>query len=364
MSREAPLSPQRPRPPHLAGTPLEIESPIGHPSRRRFWIGLTCSALLAVASVASAAHAQDARPVKLVRNEAEQTFDFDTPVMSGSIKAEGSYHGVTHLVDKRSGKELTDARYSALNLFRLFSVNLGMGTPRTMKRKVHATETAVEITWPATDEHHGEIVARYVVREPDTIDLRLTLRVKGTYAGYELLLPSYFDTTMIPHICLEGRRRSSKPPEVDLVVPRLSEVYRGCSLVFPRDAHAARRPLDGRWERKEFKMPTAPFLPVRHYGQPVAFMADPEKRIAVVLMMRRASCSAISARYYAERPEDRATSYTAVDFLVFGDDLLPGDVRTADVRLVLTPLDAAMSQPLKLYEKFLSDTEPSGPQPR
>jgi hypothetical protein len=32
-----------------------------------------------------------------------------------------------------------------------------------------------------------------------------------------------------------------------------------------------------------------------------------------------------------------------------------GDVRTAQVRLVLTPLDEAMSQPLALYEKFLAE---------
>ncbi len=294
---------------------------------------------------------------KLVRNEAEQSFAFDTPVMSGCISTTGSYHGVTRLVDKRSGKQLTDARYSALNLFRLFSVNLGMGTPRTMERKVRATDTAVEITWPPTPEHQGEITARYQVSGPDTIDLRLTLRVKGTYAGYELLLPNYFDATMIPHVYLKGRARAGKTPAADLVVPMLSEVYRGCCLVFPRDAHAARRPLDGRWERSEFKMPTAPFFPVRHYAHPVTFMTDPEKKTAVVLMMRRSSCSAISARYFAERMEDRATTYSAVDFLVFGDDLLPGDVRTADVRLVLTPLDAEMSQPLKLYEKFLSEPE-------
>ncbi len=362
MSREARPSPHAPCPRRLAAAPAGTRFPIRHSNHPGSGAVGKCGVLAAIASVSSAVLAQDAGLVKLVRNEAEQTFDFDTPVMSGSIKAEGSYHGVTRLADKRSGKQLTDSRYSALNLFRLFSVNLGMGTPRTMERKVRATETAVEITWPATEQHQGEIVARYVVREPDTIDLRLTLRVKGTYAGYELLLPSYFDATMIPHVCLKGRRRAAKPPDVDWVVPMLSEVYRGCSLVFPRDAHAARRPLDGRWERNEYKMPIAPFFPVRHYAQPVAFLADPEKQNAVVLMMRRSSCSAISARYYAERPEDRATTYTAVDFLVFGDDLLPGDVRTADVRLVLTPLDAAMSQPLKLYEKFLSETERFNPQ--
>jgi hypothetical protein len=151
---------------------------------------------------------------------------------------------------------------------------------------------------------------------------------------------------------------------VDLVVPMFSEVYRGCSLVFPRDFHAARRPLDGRWNRGEYGMSTAPFFPLRHYAQPVTFMTDVEKRNAAVLMMKRPSCSAISARYYSVNKEERATSYSAVDFFIFGDDLLPGDVREANVRLVLTPLDAEMSQPLKLYEKFLSESELPNPSTR
>jgi hypothetical protein len=160
----------------------------------------------------------------------------------------------------------------------------------------------------------------------------------------------------LPHQLVEAFRSTlEEAADADLVVPEFSEVFRDCSLVFPRDAHAARRPLDGRWERSEFKANVAPFFPLRHYAHPVTFMTDPEKKHAVVLMMKRATCSAISARYYTPRIEDRAVTYSAVDFHIFGDDLVPGDVRTAQVRLVITPLDESMSQPLALYKKFLAE---------
>ncbi|NUM55687.1 MAG: hypothetical protein HUU46_18750 [Candidatus Hydrogenedentes bacterium] len=295
------------------------------------------------------------QPARLTKNAETGAFDFDTPLMSGSIVTEGPYHGVAGLFDKRSGKLINDSRYSVLNLFKLMAVNLGMGTPRLTSREVKSTDTTVEIFWPATENHQGEITARYAVSGPDTIDLHLTLRVKGTYAGYELLLPNYFDQAMVPHVYLLRRMIDGKTPEADLVVPGFSEVYRGCSLVFPRDAHAARRPLDGRWDRSELGANVAPFFPMRHYAHPVTFMTDTEKKHAAVLMMKRAACSAISARYYTPRIEDRATTYSAVDFLVFGDDLVPGDLRTAQVRLVLTPLDEQMSQPLALYDKFLAE---------
>jgi hypothetical protein len=64
---------------------------------------------------------------------------------------------------------------------------------------------------------------------------------------------------------------------------------------------------------------------------------------------------AISARYHADNDADRLTPYSAFDFSLFGHDLLPGDERTAKVRMVLTELDEQKSQPRKLYEAFLAE---------
>lgn len=296
------------------------------------------------------------RPVTLTFNAETQSYDFETASVAGSIRPEGAYHGVSRLVHKASGTQVIDSRYSALNLFRIFSVNLGLGTPRYWTGEISASDDAVEIFWPETDAHQGTIRARYEVREPGDVDLTLTFKSLGTYAGYEILLPNYFDQSMIPHVYLKRREIGPAPPEIDLVVPTVSDVFRGCGLVFPRDAHTARFPVDGRWNRSEYKMDVAPFLPLRHYGHPFMFMTDSEKRIAAVMMMRREDCSAISSRYYSEKPEDRSTSYSAMDFLIFGRNFVPGDEATARIRLSLTDLDAEMSQPVELHERFLSET--------
>lgn len=293
--------------------------------------------------------------VELKRDAVPGVFTFDTGQISGAIQTEGAYHGVTHLTDERTGRVLTDTRYSALNLYRLFSVNLGMGTPRDMPRTVKATATAVEIRWPASEAHQGEITARYEVRQPNLVDLTVTLRCRGTYAGYEILLPSYFDKTLAPHVYLKRRAKGKAPPEADLVAPMVNDVFRGGVLMFPRDAHTARHCVDGRWDRSEYKMSTAPFFPVRHYAHPLAFLADPQKQMAVVLMSQVRACAGVSCRYHAEKDEDRMTTYSAVDLSLFGDDFVPGDERTVRVRLAVTPLDAAMSQPMKLYEAFVAE---------
>ncbi len=332
-------------------------------SRRQFLKTSTLSALGGafgssvvfppVSSAAPIAGGTDEK-VTLTPRGTDNTFDFETSQIEGSIRLDGSYHGVTRLTDKRTGRQVIDERYSALNLFRLFSVNQGMGQPRTMQRTTAVSPQWVEARWPPTDAHQGEITARYEVCRPNAVDVTVTVQCRGTYPGYELFMSSYFDKVLQPHVYLQPRARGQSPAEAELVLPTVNDVFRGTVLVFPRDAHSARRCVDGRWDRSEWKAPTVQMCPVRRYAHCLAFATDPKQQLAVVLMARPQHCYAISTRYYADNEADRLTTYTAFDLSLFGDDLLPGDRRTVKVRLALTELDAKLTQPLKLYREFLS----------
>ena len=283
---------------------------------------------------------------------AENTsLDFETPEMEGTIRLDGRYHGVSRLVDKRTGRQVINTPYSALNLFKLMSVNQIMGQPRGMERTMKKGDDWAEVTWPATESHHAELTARWEVVQPNMIDLTVKVQSQGAYRGYELFLSSYFFQLFEPHVYLWARGRSS----YDLVVPTLSDVFRGTVVVFPRDAHAARFCVDGRWERNERRTPTVQMVPVRHYAHSVAFMADPEKQLAVVLMSRPRDCYAISARYHIEQESDRMVNYSAFDLSLFGNDFVPGSERTVKVRLALTPLDDQLSQPMQLYQAFIQE---------
>ncbi len=292
---------------------------------------------------------------ELKHNADTNAFDFETEAMAGSIQLEGAYHGVTDLTDKRTGRQVIHPKYSALNLFRLFAVNQGMGQPRLMERTTRTDGDAVEVHWPATDAHQGEMTARYEVREPDCIDLGVTLRCCGTYSGYELFLSNYFDKAFRPHVYLQGSRYGGPPGEPERVVPMVNDVFRGTVIVFPRDPHAARRCVDGRWNRSEWDSPTVQMCPVRYYAYPLAFLTDSENRLGVMLMSLPEHCYAISTRYHVEDEADRMTDYSAFDFSLFGDDLVPGDERTVKMRLALTPIDEHLSQPLKHYQAFAAE---------
>lgn len=301
--------------------------------------------------------------IPLVPSRDGKSVEFDTEQMAGTIRLDGAYHGVTRLVDKRTGRQVIDPRYSALNLFKLHAVNQYMGQPREMKRTTTVSPTSVAIKWAATEAHLGEITARYEVFAPNLVDLTVTVRAQGTYPGYEVFLPNYFDKALRPHVYLKPRRGSTMP-EPELVVPTVNDVFRGMLLVFPRDAHAARRCVDGRWDRSEFKAPSVPQAPVRRYAHCLAFQADPEKQVAAVLMAHPRHCYAFSTRYHADDDADRLAPYSAFDFSLFGDDLVPGDERTVKVRLALTTLDKELSQPLQLYQRFIVEMNETFEQPQ
>ena len=286
----------------------------------------------------------------------EGVFEFDTGQIQGTIRLDGAYHGVTRLVDKRTGGQVIDARYSALNLFKLMSVNQIMDQPRHMERTTEVTPRWVEAKWSATDGHGAEMTARYEVAEVNAIDVTVTVRSQGAYRDYELFMSNYFDKVLRPHVYLQPR---GKGPG-QLVVPMVNDVFRGTVLVFPRDPHSARLCLDGRWERNERSTPVVQMCPVRRYAHCLAFLTDPDEQIGVALMAQPDHCYAISTRYFADDDADRLTSYSAFDLSLFGDDLLPGTERSVKVRLALIPLDGDLERPLKLYEEFIAGVHGKG----
>ena len=188
-------------------------------------------------------------PVTVLTGKATDDVEFATSRMEGTIRLDGAYHGVTRLVDNASGWLVIDERYSALNLFKLMSVNLMMGQPRQMECTTRSAPNWAEVSWPATDTHQGEAVARYEVSLSSSIGLSVTIRSKGRYAAYEVFLSSYFDKTFRPPMWLKDRKETL----ADLVLLTVNDVFRGTVRVFDHDVFAAGRCLDGRWERSDSK---------------------------------------------------------------------------------------------------------------
>ena len=291
---------------------------------------------------------QGATAATLVPNADRTEFSFETERMAGTITVPGRYHGVTRLIDKKTGRQLIDSRYSALNFYKLMSGSGVMGEPRKMERTSRHGKNWVEIIWPPTEEHQGTVTARYEVSRPDAIDLAITVETTAAYTDYEVFLPSYFDKSMRAHLHL--KRRGRQPP--DLVMPEYNPAFATTLPYFPRDSRGAQIPLDGRWDG------IIDFSPMRRYAHCLAFMVDPDNLAAAVLMSDPRDCFGISVRYHADVDANRLTSYSAFDLGLVGRDLKPDETRTVRARLALTDLDEEFTQPLELYKAFLKEKEP------
>jgi hypothetical protein len=297
----------------------------------------------------------------LTFDAANSVYTFETSELKGAIRAQSPdpevdiRHGISELVHKPSGVSIIHPKYSALNLFRLFATHSGLGEPRLFERSVSVDGNTLTINWGPADEHFARIEAVYQIKEPNLIDLTITVSAEATYESYEIFLSNYFDPPLLAHVCLATERYTKEPDEIELIAPQENPVFKGVGLVYTRDAHAARRCVDGRWERKEMGHPTAQFRPQREYAVPMAFQADMERRVAAVLMSRPEDCFAVTSGYNTDDPEDAWKAQNPLYLSLFGSDFVPGTVRTAHVRLAITDLDDTKLQPMALYREFLAE---------
>ena len=135
-------------------------------------------------------------------------YDFETSELKGSLRAqspdpqEDIRHGISDLVHKPSGVSIIHPKYSALNLFRLFATHTGLGEPRLFERTVSVDGDTLTVHWGPADEHFASIEAVYQVKEPNLIDLTITVSAEATYESYEIFLSNYFDPPLLAHVYL------------------------------------------------------------------------------------------------------------------------------------------------------------------
>ena len=289
--------------------------------------------------------------MSLVHDPEKNVYHFETEELKGFIDPEGQRHGVKKLVHKPTGLQVVHPKYDLLNLFLLFSTNHYMGTAREKERTVEAAGDTLELQWAPTDDHRAELTARYRIVEPNLIDLDVTVRSDWPYPAYEVFLSNYFDLSMRPYVYVQGSPFDDPPDQPRWIAPEVNDVFVGSGLVFPRDQHAARRSVDGRWDRI---WALYQWNPQRYYELPITMQADIERGIAAVLMSRPEHCYAVISGYESGNLNDPFKDQNPLYLSLFGDDLRPGDERTVRARIAVTELDAAMSQPSALYTDFIA----------
>ncbi|MBI3921845.1 MAG: hypothetical protein HY318_10555, partial [Armatimonadetes bacterium] len=231
----------------------------------------------------------------MLKHDPDQNgWHFETEELKGFLLPEGQRHGVKTLVHKPSGIDVVHPKYDVLNLFLLFCANHCMGTAREKDRTITQEGNSLQIHWAPTDDHRAALTAIYEVKEPNVIDLTVTVQSNWPYPAYEVFLSNYFPPSFQPYVYVQGSPFTVPPDEPQWIAPQVNDVFVGTGLVFPRDQHAARRSVDGRWDRI---WALYQWNPQRYYEKAILYQTDPERKVAAVLMSRPEDCFAVVTGY-------------------------------------------------------------------
>jgi hypothetical protein len=278
-------------------------------------------------------------------------FRFDTGVLQGRVRLNGSSQGITELVHVPSGVAVAcGGRLPGLfSYYRVFSTNTRYGDAARdwpTRTKV-LPDGALEVFWPAGEAHPLEMTAVYRFRRPDTLDVTTSVRPLQDMPALEIFLSNYYE---------EGFRASVlvKPDGEPVVRPRFVRADRkpdsqGGYVTFPRDEQALRTILDGRW-----KIPPSPvdWDVVRWLAAPLAMRRDAASGVVALMMSPPDDCFAISSPYNPSTPE--AGGYRSLYLSFFGRDVPAGQTARARCRLVVRQ-DLSDEQAVERYEEYLKE---------
>ena len=264
---------------------------------------------------------------------ADGTFTFDTGVLQGRVHSDGRGFGLNGVTHAASGQAMSGA-VGWLGVYRVFSDgqrygNAGWEWPN--KAELNA-DGSVTVRCDAEPTRPFALEGRYRWRSPACIDFELRVTPAKDLHGFEVFVSSYFDKAFTNSAAYvnENPQAGGKPGFMS------AKQELGNWLMFPRDAAAASRIQDGRWQ-----LPPNPvewtIMPAM--WMPLAMRRIPDSRLTVLLMASPQDAFAIAMPYETE-------GHYSVYLSLFGRDLTAGESARARVRLqvLAAPDDATIAQ--------------------
>ncbi|MFV1966163.1 MAG: hypothetical protein ACC628_12130 [Pirellulaceae bacterium] len=283
---------------------------------------------LILASLAWVALPVRAAPPNLAfRPAGDGLFEFDTGKLTGRLKVDGKDQGLYPVVDVATGAELVHAP-GIFSFYRVFANGERYGNAARDWPTVSTLlpDGAVELRWPAAEEHPLAMTGVYRWTSADTLDLEVSITPRQKMRRFELFMSSYFTKGFRASVfAKEGEGGRARFEPVDKT-PSSGGRY----VTFPRDAEALAMVRDGRW--------TIPPSPVdwdmrSWLAAPLAIRRDTSLGLTAVMMLRPEDCFAVSTPWNPESSE--AGGYRSLYQSLFGRDLEAGQTVRAHCRLVI-----------------------------
>jgi hypothetical protein len=288
--------------------------------KKRYWIAV---AIL----LCGLAAGEETSPKITIRADGQGGFTFDTGVLRGTLCPDGKLQGLTSVTHVPSGTRL-DRSMGILSYYRVFTTGKRYGTgawewPATAKL---LSDTAVQVTAPATPERPFDLTAVYRWTDPQTLDLETTVAAHVDVNGFESFLASYFDEAFSsPYVYARRPRPPSPRGEIRYPSFLLAEKSYGDWLMFTEFGKGTSMIRDGRWsiEPNPVNWTILDGLAGR-----LCFRRNQANGLTAVLMAPTDDCFAIATPYAGE-------AHHSLYLSLFGRNLKAGQIAKARTRFVV-----------------------------
>jgi hypothetical protein len=251
---------------------------------------------------------------------ADGEFLFDTGVLKGILRADGSSRGISSVEHLRTGRRL-DGGPGIMGFYRVFTTNHRYGTAAWdwPSEGRLLSDGAVEVEWPPADERPFQLRTLYQWVDARTLDLEITVSALEDLPDFELFVASYFQEFLSDPMVYVQAQDSSEARFMEALQ------VKGDWQTFLRDKEGLPVFRDGRWN----KPPNPVDWVIRPMlARPVCLRGGDSSGIRVLLMAPESDCFAISTPYAGE-------AHYSLYLSLFGYDVKAGTSASARARFMV-----------------------------
>ena len=288
--------------------------------------------------------ADDAQSGLAFISSGNEQYRFDTGNLRGTLRGDGKSSGLSALLHVPSGTRLDGARHGIFSHYRVFTTNQRYGHaawdwPSTSKI---LPDGALQVHWPAGEDHPFELTAVYRWSRADTLDLETTVKAQRDLTQFEVFLASYFQedfsgSSVYVKNCSKTEARAGFAT---------TERSFGDWQMFPRNSKAVSLIKDGRWQIEPHPVKWS----IRqNLAAPLGIRRDRNSGLCAIIMAGPEDCFALATPYQGE-------GHFSLYLSLFGREVRAQKTATVHSRLVIASAPTE-EQVLALYRSYIKDLE-------
>ncbi len=237
-----------------------------------------------------------------------------------------------------------------LNFYRVMISGGYLTELRAEKPLVKPEKDGVTLTWLPTIRRQANVTIRFTFREPNIIDMDMSVETLANYPGFEILLSAYLAPGFVSGVYVAKEEFGPVVPEQIRITDQ--PMIHGVWPFFPRDEAGANVLTDGRHQKGRWYWRMAVG---RRYGMPMAFFNKGD--VDVLVMGRPEDVYAVGATYEGDPETDNIAAHRSLYLSLFGEDLVAGEGRRTQMRMIIGKFGSNPNKHASLYEAFLNDVK-------